>query len=83
MGCGGILVRAVYDEPRTPDLVERARLLIDAFSHRDLDAMMSANVLQRPAQVAVFDGGLVSRLAAYLDVDQARAVAERLAKERG
>jgi hypothetical protein len=71
------------DEPRTPDLLERARLLIDAFRHRDLDAMISANVQQRPAQVAVFDGGLVSRLAAYLDVDQAGAVAERVADERG
>jgi hypothetical protein len=40
LGCGGILTHAMPGEPRSPDLVERARLLIDAFSHRDLDALM-------------------------------------------
>jgi ketosteroid isomerase-like protein len=61
------------DEPRTPDLVERARLLIDAFSHQDLDAMMSYFTPD-----AVWDLS-----AAGMETFEARAVAERLAEERG
>jgi ketosteroid isomerase-like protein len=142
--------RAMSEESTTPDLVQRARAFIDAFSRRDLDAVMTyftpdavwdlsaagmetctgaaairrflevwfgayeellvtaeelldlgngvvfvayredgrlrgsdAHVEQRPAQVAVFDSGLVSRMSAYLDVDTARTAAERLAEERG
>ena len=138
------------EEATTPDLVSRARLLIDVFSRRDLDAVMTffkpdavwdlsaagmetcagvaairdllevwfgayqeltvtaeklldlgngvvflayhedgrllgsnAHIQQRPAQVVLYDGSLISRMTAYLDVEEARAAAERLAAERG
>jgi ketosteroid isomerase-like protein len=138
------------EESTTPDLVERARLIMEAFSRRDVEAFMSfykrdavwdlseagmetcagapairafvevwfgaydeltvtgtelldlgngvmfvayqedgrlvgsnAHIQQRPAQVLSFDGGLISRMSAYLDVDAGRAAAERLAEERG
>lgn len=61
------------DEPRSPDLVERTWLLIDAFSHRDLDAMMRYFTPD-----AVWDLS-----AARMETFTARAVAERLAEERG
>jgi ketosteroid isomerase-like protein len=138
------------DESTTPDPVEITRLVIEAFSRRDLDAVMrffmpdavwdlseagmetcadaaairvflevwfgayeeltvmaeelldlgngvifvayredgrlvgsNAHVQQRPAQVVSFDGGLISRMRAFLDIDEARAAAERLAASRG
>jgi ketosteroid isomerase-like protein len=137
------------EESTTPDLVERARLITEAFSRRDVDAFMSffkpdavwdlseagmetcagapairafvavwfgayeeltvtaqelldlgngvvfvayrkdgrlvgsnAHVQQRPAQVVSFDGGLISRMRAFLDTDAARAAAERIAEEQ-
>jgi ketosteroid isomerase-like protein len=138
------------EESTTPDLVERTRLVIDAFSRSDLDAVMTffkpdavwdlsaagmetcagvaairgflevwfgayeeltvtaeelldlgngvvfvayqedgrlvgsnAHIQQRPAQVVFYDGGLISRMRAYLDIEAARTAAERLAEERG
>jgi ketosteroid isomerase-like protein len=60
------------DEPSSPDLVERARLLIDAFRHRDLDAM----------ERYVTPDAVWELSAAGMETFTARAVAERLAEER-
>ena len=43
----------------------------------------SSEVRQRTAGVTVWAGGLIERVTFYLDIDQARAAAERLAEERG
>lgn len=142
--------RAMSEESTAPDLIERAQLIMNAFSRRDVEGFMrfyahdavwdlseagmetctgapairaflevwfgayeeltitaaelldlgngvmfvayqedgrlvgsSAHIQQRPAQVLSFDGGLVSHMSAYLDVDAGRAVAERIAEERG
>ena len=42
----------------------------------------SSEVRQRTASVTVWAGGLIERVTLYLDIDQARAAAERLAQER-
>jgi ketosteroid isomerase-like protein len=137
-------------ESTTPDLLETVRLVIEAFSRSDLEAVMTffrpdavwdlseagmetcadaaairvflevwfgayeelavkaeelldlgngvvfvayhedgrlvgsdAHIQQRPAQVVSFDGGLISRMRAYLDIDAARAAAEQLAESTG
>jgi ketosteroid isomerase-like protein len=41
-----------------------------------------ARVQTREAWVSVWDGGVFLRGSSYLDIDEARATAERLAKER-
>jgi ketosteroid isomerase-like protein len=43
----------------------------------------SAFVQWRQGFVTLFDGDLIVRVTSYLDVDEARAAAERLAEERG
>jgi ketosteroid isomerase-like protein len=43
----------------------------------------SSEVRQRTASVNVWAGGLIERSTLYLDIDEARAAAERLAEERG
>jgi ketosteroid isomerase-like protein len=46
-------------------------------------AGMDASVQQRRGWVALWSDGKVMRAASYLDLDHARAAAERLAEERG
>ena len=55
------------DESATPDLVELFRLSVEAFNRSDLDAYM----------------GVVVRVTDYVDIDEARAAAERLPEESG
>jgi hypothetical protein len=43
----------------------------------------TAPVRAREAQVTEWKNGLVVRVTVYIDADQARAAAERLAQERG
>jgi ketosteroid isomerase-like protein len=43
----------------------------------------SGFVQMRTGVVMLRDGGLITRMASYLDLDEARAAAERLAEERG
>jgi ketosteroid isomerase-like protein len=43
----------------------------------------AGQVLERIVVVFTYEEGLIVRVAAYGDVDEARAAAERLAKERG
>ncbi|TMK98935.1 MAG: nuclear transport factor 2 family protein [Actinobacteria bacterium] len=43
----------------------------------------SGDVRLRYASVAVWAGGLISRITSYRDAAEARAAAERLAEERG
>jgi ketosteroid isomerase-like protein len=43
----------------------------------------TGEVRQRSADVVLWVDGLIERVTAYLDIDQARAAAERLAEERG
>jgi ketosteroid isomerase-like protein len=43
----------------------------------------SGEVCQRSADVFLWVDGLIERVTAYLDIEEARAAAERLAEERG
>jgi hypothetical protein len=60
----------VSRESTTPDLVELAQRAVDAMNARDIGA------------VSTVVDGLGERITNYLDIDQARAAAERLAQER-
>jgi hypothetical protein len=76
------------DESTTPDLVELTRRLFEAGSRHDLKAALSfyapdAHVQQRRALVLLWVKNSISRAAAYLDIDEGRTAAHRLAEQRG
>jgi ketosteroid isomerase-like protein len=50
---------------------------------RALPSGSSAHVQAREAHVTEWEDGLAARITVYIDIDEARADAERLAKERG
>jgi ketosteroid isomerase-like protein len=51
--------------------------------HRARPKGSSGFVEQRIATVLIWRDGLIVRSTTYIDIDQARAAAERLARERG
>jgi len=55
------------------------------YAFRDSGRLVGSEgrVQQRRGCVAVFTGGLISNLTFFMDPDEARAAAERLAQERG
>jgi hypothetical protein len=70
------------NESSTPDLVKLNRAFIEAANRGDVDASTGA-VKLRQGFVSLVEGGLIQRVATYLDPDEARAAAERLVHERG
>jgi hypothetical protein len=80
----------VPEQSTTADLVELTRLAFDAYPRR----LLVANLRDRPlgcsgevrlqyASVGTAVENLSVRITNYTDVDEARAAAERLAKDRG
>jgi hypothetical protein len=81
-------------ESTTPDLALLVQRRVDAVNARDIDAAMGfyapdAVYDTSPMGLGRFEGrvflwvdGLIERVTAYLDIEEARAAAERLAEER-
>ena len=55
----------------------------EVFTQRGCPAGSTGKVHQRSARVVLAVDGLIVRLTSYVDIDEARAAAERLAQERG
>jgi len=77
------------EEPTTLEPVELAQRFIDAGNAMDIDAVMNlcASDIAWEGRIDTIEGRaalhrLVRRQTQYLDIDEVRAAAERLAEER-